>query len=115
MKYRIILIGLLSIIFTFQSCNKVEESYLIETGEIQAKKTILIEEFTGHQCPNCPRAAKALDDIVDTYGDRIVIVAIHANYNGRQLQLFLPTIVLKLETHLTQNLKWKNQGYLKVW
>ncbi|HPK04293.1 MAG TPA: Omp28 family outer membrane lipoprotein [Bacteroidales bacterium] len=113
MKYRIILIGLLSIIFTFQSCNKVEESYLIETGEIQAKKTILIEEFTGHQCPNCPRAAKALDDIVDTYGDRIVIVAIHANYNGRPTTAFPADYRTEVGNALDTKFKMEESGLPK--
>ncbi len=113
MKYRNILIGLLSIIFTFQSCNKVEESYLIETGEIQAKKTILIEEFTGHQCPNCPRGAKAIDDIVSVYGDRVVIVAVHANFNGRTTAAFPAEYRTEVGNTIDDKFKMEHSGLPK--
>lgn len=113
MKYRIILIGLLSIIFAFQSCNKIEEPYLIETGEIQAKKTILIEEFTGHQCPNCPRGAKAIDDIVSVYGDRVVIVAVHANFNGRPTTTFPADYRTEVGNTIDDKFKMEHSGLPK--
>ncbi|MGB4204020.1 MAG: Omp28 family outer membrane lipoprotein [Bacteroidales bacterium] len=113
MKYRIILISLLSILFAFQSCNKIEESYLIETGEVEAKKTILIEEFTGHQCPNCPRAANALNDIVSTYGDRIIIVAVHANYNGRPTVAFPADYRTEVGNALDTKFKMEESGLPK--
>lgn len=40
-------------------------------------KKILIEDFTGHTCPNCPRAARLVHDIDSTYPGKIVGIAIH--------------------------------------
>jgi hypothetical protein len=40
-------------------------------------KKILIEDFTGHRCQNCPQAAQILHEIVSDYCDHIVPLAIH--------------------------------------
>lgn len=40
-------------------------------------KKILIEDYTGHICPNCPRAARKLHDIDSTYPGKIIGLAIH--------------------------------------
>jgi len=42
-------------------------------------KNVLIEDFTGHLCPNCPDAARELDAIHDIYGDQIIGLAIHVS------------------------------------
>jgi len=40
-------------------------------------KKILIEDFTGHKCPNCPDAANILEEIIDEYCDHIVPITVH--------------------------------------
>ena len=42
-------------------------------------QNVLIEDFTGHLCPNCPDAARELDAIHDIYGDQIIGMAIHVS------------------------------------
>ena len=42
-------------------------------------KKVLIEDFTGHLCPNCPDAARELDAIHNIYGDQIIGMAIHVS------------------------------------
>lgn len=51
------------------------------------EKRVLVEKMTGHKCGNCPRATKELDSYVETYGDRLVVVKIHAG----PLASFTPT------------------------
>lgn len=50
------------------------------------KRKILIEEFTGHRCNNCPDAVKEIKTLqASAFGDQIVAVAIHAgpsNFTG---------------------------------
>jgi thiol-disulfide isomerase/thioredoxin len=41
-------------------------------------KKVLVEEFTGVRCVNCPAGASELEDLAALYGDRLVIVSIHA-------------------------------------
>ncbi len=41
---------------------------------------VLVEDYTGHKCPNCPEAATLAEDLKTTYGDRVVVVAVHAGF-----------------------------------
>ena len=42
-------------------------------------KRVLVEDFTGQRCVNCPDAAQMLSGLKEeTYGDRMVLVAMHA-------------------------------------
>ena len=50
----------------------------IDTSNNNYIKNILIEDFTGHLCKNCPDAASELDAIQAVYGSRIIGLAIHS-------------------------------------
>lgn len=42
-------------------------------------KRVLVEDFTGQRCVNCPDAAQMLTQLKEeTYGDRMILVAMHA-------------------------------------
>lgn len=77
----------------FIRCDKIEPPYT--EGEIPDTtacpaptfpadthhvKTVLIEEYTGHTCVNCPSAAVTAHDILNTYGEKAVLMCIHAGY-----------------------------------
>ncbi|MCB0516737.1 MAG: Omp28-related outer membrane protein [Chitinophagales bacterium] len=49
-------------------------------NEIQAaqEKNVLIEEFSGVQCVNCPAGAAKIEEIVATLGERVIPVTLHA-------------------------------------
>jgi len=73
-------ISLLSIILTITSCD-IEEGMYNENynSYVNPDKKVLIEDFTGHKCPNCPNAARELEAIHDIYGDQIIGMAIHVS------------------------------------
>ncbi|MBU3741560.1 MAG: Omp28 family outer membrane lipoprotein [Candidatus Kapabacteria bacterium] len=49
-----------------------------DTGEY-VKQNILLEDYTGHTCGNCPEAAEIAEQIAESYGkDRVIVVAVHA-------------------------------------
>lgn len=50
-----------------------------EQQEDAIEKTVLLEEFTGQYCSNCPLGHETLKDIQALYGDKVVIVSIHAS------------------------------------
>ncbi len=64
------------------ACSKIDDPYLVETGgsgpgpDVKVRK-ILLEEFTGHLCVNCPEATKLANDLKQVYGDQLVLVTIH--------------------------------------
>ena len=81
------IITLFSFILIITSCDVVEGPYLIDDGGVTPVDTstttyvkkILIEDYTGHTCPNCPSAARELDAIHDVYGDQIIGMALHVS------------------------------------
>ncbi len=48
-----------------------------DTGRISFRK-VLVEEFTGAQCTNCPIGHRKLAELAGVFGDSVVIVSIHA-------------------------------------
>lgn len=70
------------LLFNITSCDIIEGPYLIDNNTNPADtntfvKKVLIEDFTGHRCPNCPAAAEELVSLQDFYGDRVIGIAIH--------------------------------------
>lgn len=61
------------------SCDVIEPPY--EEGKTniteRPDKNVLIEDFTGFRCGNCPEAAEEATRIHEEHGDRVVIMAIH--------------------------------------
>ena len=64
----------------FSSCDEIKGPYE-EYPEIPpGDRKILLEDFTGHQCGNCPDAAKEAMKIDSIYKGRIIIVATHVGF-----------------------------------
>jgi thiol-disulfide isomerase/thioredoxin len=55
------------------------------TTEVRMRK-VLVEDFTGHTCPNCPRAATELKTLETLYGEKIVAIALHVSNNFAEPQ-----------------------------
>ena len=49
------------------------------TTENQLRQ-VLIEEFTGVRCVNCPAGSEAIENLLDSYGDQLVAISIHAGF-----------------------------------
>ncbi len=68
------------------SCDEIEDPFIEYQGDCGDAslpvpiKQILIEEFTGHQCGNCPEGAEMIETLKELYCDHIIPVAIHAGY-----------------------------------
>ncbi len=60
------------------SCDNVKESdRLIDYPLPEASKTVLIQEFTGQRCSNCPDGAQVIHGLQETYPDNIIAVCLH--------------------------------------
>ena len=73
----------------FMGCDKVEDPFFevvnnedvtvtfpdIDPSAVYRK--MLIEEFTGHRCTNCPDGHQVLESLHQKYGDTLVAVGIH--------------------------------------
>lgn len=80
----------------FFSCDKIDYPYertSVDTSASQKDtvvvRKILIEDYTGFKCGNCPAASKTARQLEQQYKDKIIIVGIHSGYfakpkNGKQ-------------------------------
>ncbi|MEI7594709.1 MAG: Omp28 family outer membrane lipoprotein [Bacteroidota bacterium] len=73
---------IIAMLFAFSACDKINEPFVennsntaVDTTKVYKK--ILVEDFTGHHCINCPAAHRVLQGLHDQYGERIIGVAIH--------------------------------------
>lgn len=74
---------LLFIGLAFNSCDVIEGPYMedIVVEECTSKcRKVLLEEYTGHKCGNCPRAAEKAEELLDIYGDQLVSISVHAGF-----------------------------------
>jgi hypothetical protein len=55
------------------------ETVVSPPAEVQAqKRQVLVEEFTGVRCVNCPAGSLALEELKKLHGNQLVVVSIHA-------------------------------------
>ena len=55
-----------SLIILSNSCDIVEGPYITDSNSyVNPEKNVLIEDFTGHLCSNCPQAAREISAIHD--------------------------------------------------
>lgn len=61
------------------SCDNVaEDDRFIKLPPIEADRAVLIEDFTGQNCLNCPNAHEVIEDLQKQYGeDKVIAVSIH--------------------------------------
>ncbi len=84
----ILTVHLIAISF-FYSCDDIKDGqYLIPIELPGAKKKVLIEDYTGMKCPNCPNAASTIDSLKKIYGENIVAVSIHAGVYAKPSGIF---------------------------
>jgi len=90
-----ILLAVASFIF-LASCDKIDQPldiideqyttdgyldtlYFIDSVSVN-QKHVLLEDFTGHKCVNCPEAAIAAHDLAEDLNHKLIIYSIHAGF-----------------------------------
>ena len=89
---KIFYITIISFATLFASCDYVANPYPAKNTNISDTatcanatfpavtthiKNILVEDYTAHTCPNCPRAARAINSLETTYHGQIIPLAVH--------------------------------------
>ncbi len=66
------------------ACSHIsEDERIIYVPPVNISRGVLIEDFTGQRCINCPKAADEIHSLQQQYGDTVVIaVAIHSGPLG---------------------------------
>lgn len=67
----------------FTACDEVDEADRFkELGKIESKRNVLIEDFTGQMCTNCPDGHRTITSLKEQYGSQVIAVGIHAGNFG---------------------------------
>lgn len=80
-NYLFTFIGLFAI--NLLSCDVIEAPFTEEVVVdecVEKCKKIFLENYTGHMCGNCPRAAEKITELKNIFGDQLVVVAVHAGF-----------------------------------
>lgn len=70
--------------FAVMACSHIsEDEQLIYVKPSSAQRAVLLEDFTGQRCINCPKGTEVIEQLTETYGDSAVIaVGIHSGPLG---------------------------------
>ena len=75
--------SLIILAVTMIACDIIPEGDRIKPVQpIDTQKRVLLTEFTGMKCVNCPRAAELAHELLETYPDNVVVVAMHPASNS---------------------------------
>jgi hypothetical protein len=68
------------------SCDNInEDDRLIEIDAVVPQRAVLLEEFTGQWCRNCPAAHAIIKQLKEQYGDAFIPVSIHAGTSANAI------------------------------
>ena len=73
--YKICLFGLLLV---FSGCD--EQWRVIEPFVPAGNRVVLLEEFTGVGCTNCPKGSREIENLLTQFPDNLIAVSIHAGF-----------------------------------
>jgi hypothetical protein len=77
------IICLLSFSVALLSCDHIAEGdELIRVKQEPAQRVVLLEDFTGQRCVNCPLGSEVIEQLQEAYGDHVVAVGIHGGPLG---------------------------------
>lgn len=85
---------LLSALLTISlfSCDIVDEPFMVQkevcddceefvfNNPTTPTKKVLLEDYTGHTCGNCPRAAEKAHELKELHGDNLIVLGVHAGF-----------------------------------
>jgi hypothetical protein len=81
------ILAIAGLFFILQSCDKINEPYLelvrVDTGgggSGTSKRVLLLEDFTGHKCVNCPEASLLARNLKLAHDGQVVLISVHAGY-----------------------------------
>lgn len=89
--------AILFAVCAFCACDKIEGPYITPDDSVTTDvefpdldlnsvyRKVLIEEYTGHRCTNCPDGHRELEALKGRYGDTLVAIGIHAGTFARPI------------------------------
>ncbi len=84
MKFNKILIAF-ALLIGIAGCDVIDKPFEEKKGNDEpiltgVQKKIILEDYTGFTCPNCPKGAEAVHSLMETYSKSVIPIAVHAGY-----------------------------------
>ena len=82
MRY-LLFIGSTLFLFGLFSCDKIStpvKPIVRYTNDTAPVRKVLLEDYTGHFCGNCPLAAAQADSLMNIYGNRLVMMKVNVGF-----------------------------------
>ena len=75
-------LSIITLVLTIILISSCEERPVIipEINNECTDKVILIEELTGVSCPNCPRGTEVVEEIIELFPDKVVVIGVHGDF-----------------------------------
>jgi len=71
------------ILLLLTACSYIgEDERLVYVKPEPAERIVLLEDFTGQRCVNCPKGTEVIEQLQQTYGDDVIAVGIHGGPLG---------------------------------
>ena len=80
MKKLLLLIAIIPILAACDHVDEDERYIPVENRPLERK--VLLEEFTGQNCVNCPEAHQVIEKLQEQFGENLIVVSIHAGQFG---------------------------------
>lgn len=86
MKKIIFSLAVLAMTVGLASCDNIAEGdRLVYVAPVEVNKNVLIEDFTGQTCRNCPEATEAIHELQETYGkSKVIAVGLYSGKFGQK-------------------------------
>lgn len=70
---------LAGLLIAFTACDTIKEKdrKVVFTGSISGERTVLLEEFTGVRCVNCPKGAAEAHKLQEFFGENLIVVGLY--------------------------------------
>lgn len=75
---KISLFFVFALMFVMTSCDKLDEPFKKEVNIEATGRVVLLEDYTGVRCVNCPAAAEIAHELQETFGESLVVMGVHA-------------------------------------
>ena len=83
MKIKSFIFAIFATLALFVACDVIPEEDRLEVVPLEpSERNVLLLEFTGWKCVNCPSAAVVAHTLVEALGENIVVVAMHPKGHG---------------------------------
>lgn len=84
------------------------------TATNPATRKVLVEDYTGHYCPNCPRAAEAAEAILKSNPINVVVIANHVTKDYAKTNPDTTALTFREDFRNDVSTEWDSPDYLAI-